>query len=844
MLIFINFIGKLVALRFLEWVKDNPEGVIALPTGRTPEFFIKTLEHLKKTMPDFPETSKLRFVMLDEFFPMLPTHRNSFCNYIDHFYTSMLSIKKENVYSFDLIGKNVISPDDMRLFQQGVDLTLLTREAVNDAESQCKAVLLKVQAYCVKFEETIRSLGGIGFFLGGIGPDGHIAFNQEGSDHQSITRLVNFNYPTAAAAAGDLGGIEIAKTKAAMTIGLGTISFSMNPERSTVIIMAAGEGKANVVRAAIEDEISPQRPASVLQNIPGGRFYITHGAANQLRARKAETLASIETNKVVSWALNHLSGISIGEGIDNAYMVVPPKDYLLAEDLIHNMSLKTGKPIHKLVVTDLDALPEAAATPSYLRNELAFNVLTACSSRRLREKIEGGLKFASTTDTHIVHTAPHHDDIMLSYHAAMHEMLGRQPAGTFFNNNNNRSGGQGNDSFDDLSSNGAATRRSRSNSLTKAGLRRSRSGSFAAGGGSGPNVLGEIHNGNLNYFAYLTSGFHSVNDSFLQKQTEVVSGPNGTWEFLSHIVTSGEMTRDYDDLMASFYEAFYRRDEDAQDQVERTIFLRKVAEVWNINVTQKYDTLIQQLRERVQYLIDEYIHKHQPGDAIPKDIQILKGCMRESEVDRVWALSKMPMNRISHMRSKFYNDDFFTPMPSLVDDALPFANLLRIRQPEIITVAFDPEGTGPDTHYKVLQVVAAGLRISLEKKELENDNPVVIGYRNVWFVFTPSDATLLIPGSEADLNLMHDTFMSCFTTQKAASFPSPHYDGPFSAWARHLQIQQKDQLKTLLGEDYFLNHKDMRVRNAKGFVFLKAMYADHFLQEVEELKSKFEIVSK
>jgi hypothetical protein len=48
----------------------------------------------------------------------------------------------------------------------------------------------------------------------------------------------------------------------------------------------------------------------------------------------------------------------------------------------------------------------------------------------------------------------------------------------------------------------------------------------------------------------------------------------------------------------------------------------------------------------------------------------------------------------------------------------------------------------------------------------------------------------------------------------------------------------------LLGEDYFLNHKDMRVRNAKGFVFLKAMYADHFLQEVEELKSKLEIVSK
>jgi hypothetical protein len=50
------------------------------------------------------------------------------------------------------------------------------------------------------------------------------------------------------------------------------------------------------------------------------------------------------------------------------------------------------------------------------------------------------------------------------------------------------------------------------------------------------------------------------------------------------------------------------------------------------------------------------------------------------------------MNRIHHMRSKFYTDDFFCPMPSLEDDAMPFANLVRARKPELITVAFDPEG--------------------------------------------------------------------------------------------------------------------------------------------------------
>ena len=52
----------------------------------------------------------------------------------------------------------------------------------------------------------------------------------------------------------------------------------------------------------------------------------------------------------------------------------------------------------------------------------------------------------------------------------------------------------------------------------------------------------------------------------------------------------------------------------------------------------------------------------------------------------------MPMDRVYHLRSKFYNDSFFTPMPSLEDDAQPFADLVEQLQPSIVTVAFDPEG--------------------------------------------------------------------------------------------------------------------------------------------------------
>jgi glucosamine-6-phosphate deaminase len=148
-------------------------------------------------------------------------------------------------------------------------------------------------------------------------------------------------------------------------------------------------------------------------------------------------------------------------------------------------------------------------------------------------------------------------------------------------------------------------------------------------------------------------------------------------------------------------------------------------------------------------------------------------------------------------------------------------------------------GTGPDTHYKVLQVVAAGLRISLQRDDLDAP-PVVWGYRNVWFVFTPSDTTLMIPCTDEDLDLMHATFMACFTTQKSASFPSPEYDGPFSAWARDIQRKQKAKLLCLLGQEFFNEHPDERIRGCGGFIFLKAMYADTFLQQVEELKGKFE----
>jgi glucosamine-6-phosphate deaminase len=129
------------------------------------------------------------------------------------------------------------------------------------------------------YEKAIQEKGGIGFFLGGIGPDGHIAFNTRGSDHHSTTRLTATNFETQAVAAGDLGGIEISRNRLVITIGLQTITY--NPE-AVAIVFAAGEAKAQVVKSALENEPSNIYPATALHSLKNARFYLTNGAASLL----------------------------------------------------------------------------------------------------------------------------------------------------------------------------------------------------------------------------------------------------------------------------------------------------------------------------------------------------------------------------------------------------------------------------------------------------------------------------------------------------------------------------------------------------------------------------------
>jgi glucosamine-6-phosphate deaminase len=137
----------------------------------------------------------------------------------------------------------------------------------------------------------------------------------------------------------------------------------------------------------------------------------------------------------------------------------------------------------------------------------------------------------------------------------------------------------------------------------------------------------------------------------------------------------------------------------------------------------------------------------------------------------------------------FYTSDIFAPQPEFDRDSAPILSLLLKEKPDVVTVALDPEGSGPDTHYKVLQSVTAAL---VEYEKVTGKHPIVWGYRNVWYTFDLSEADIVIPVNDDEIERMHSLFMSCYQTQRTAEFPSYQLDGPFS---KIVEQQLRDQLK-------------------------------------------------
>lgn len=134
----------------------------------------------------------------------------------------------------------------------------------------------EIQDHCRAYEERIRKAGGLDFQLLGIGRTGHIGFNEPGSHRNSATRDITLDHITRVDAAPAFKGLENVPRKA-ITMGIGTI---MKAKR--IVLLAWGQNKSEIVRDTVEGEISPEVPATYLQEHPNVTFVLDREAAQNL----------------------------------------------------------------------------------------------------------------------------------------------------------------------------------------------------------------------------------------------------------------------------------------------------------------------------------------------------------------------------------------------------------------------------------------------------------------------------------------------------------------------------------------------------------------------------------
>lgn len=338
---------------------------------------------------------------------------------------------------------------------------------------------------------------------------------------------------------------------------------------------------------------------------------------------------------------------------------------------------------------------------------------------------------------------------------------------------------------------------------------------------------------NRHFFANLTSGFTAVSNFYILSILRKLL-PHVEREPFRSLFSAGYFDPDNQSWRAEevylYLDGTAARSPERRDEAEARRMLRNLAEVYG---TLDIDALKMRAKE-----VEEYVENQYPGAKDPPDVQTLKDMLREWEVELLWAYFGIERSAIHALRLGFYQGDIFSEEPEVNRDVLPVLELLKKIKPNVISVAFDPEGSSPDTHYKVLQAIAEAVK--MYERESGDSSLRIWGYRNVWYRFKPSEADIIVPVSLNTLSLLHSSFMNCFGSQRAASFPSYEHDGPFSELAQKIQVEQYAMVKTCLGKDFFLHHSHPRLRGARGLIFLKEMSLEEFYEKVRELRKATE----
>ncbi|KAH9110346.1 hypothetical protein LEN26_013798 [Aphanomyces euteiches] len=150
-----------------------------------------------------------------------------------------------------------------------------------------------LEAQCRRYEEKIASYGGIELFLGGIGPDGHIAFNEPGSSLSSRTRVKTLAYDTIVANSRFFGGNLNLVPKMALTVGVATVM-----DAREVLIIITGHSKAYALYKCIEEGVNHMWTVSAIQNHNKAVIVCDDDATLELKVKTVKYFKGLyETNE-------------------------------------------------------------------------------------------------------------------------------------------------------------------------------------------------------------------------------------------------------------------------------------------------------------------------------------------------------------------------------------------------------------------------------------------------------------------------------------------------------------------------------------------------------------------
>lgn len=229
--------------------KDHPI-VLGLPTGSSP---VGTYHELVKLyrLGKVSFTNVVTFNM-DEYVGLPETHMQSYHYFMWHHLFSHIDIPPQNV--------NILNGNAPNLEQE-----------------------------CDMYEEKIRKSGGIDLFLGGIGPDGHIAFNEPGSSLSSRTRIKTLTYDTRVANSRFFDG-EIDKVpKTALTVGVATVM-----DAREVLVIVSGISKARALQKAVEESVNHMWTVSMLQLHRHGTIVCDEDSTLELKVGTVRYFKDIE----------------------------------------------------------------------------------------------------------------------------------------------------------------------------------------------------------------------------------------------------------------------------------------------------------------------------------------------------------------------------------------------------------------------------------------------------------------------------------------------------------------------------------------------------------------------